>query len=138
MSVSASQKSRNFRKSADTITWRYYSAHCPPIYKRTLLYLKISKASSVCLAWNRTVLYSYIRFILYLKESTNCFQEQTNHWTWYIEIITDCENYEECINPYPTAFPYGNGMVLHFYQQQESSTTKTVHKVINKGLKTYV
>ena len=42
------------------------------------------------------------------------------------------------IYPYPTAFPYGNGMVLHFYQQQESSTTKTVHKVINKGLKTYV
>ena len=39
--------------------------------------------------------------------------------------------------PYPTAFPYGNGMVLHLYQQQESSTTKTVHKVINKGLKTY-
>ena len=42
------------------------------------------------------------------------------------------------INPYPTAFPYGNGMVLHFYQQQESSTTKTVHKVINRGLKAYV
>jgi len=41
-------------------------------------------------------------------------------------------------NPYPTAFPYVNGMVLHFYQQQETSTTKTVHKVINKGLKTYV
>ena len=41
-------------------------------------------------------------------------------------------------NPYPTAFPYGNDMVLHFYQQQESSTTKTVHKIINKGLKTYV
>ena len=40
--------------------------------------------------------------------------------------------------PYPTAFPYGNGMVLHFYQQQESSTTKTVHRVINKGLKAYV
>ena len=45
---------------------------------------------------------------------------------------------EFLINPYPTAFPYGNGMVLHFYQQQESSTTKTVHKVINKGLKAYV
>ena len=42
------------------------------------------------------------------------------------------------VNPYPTAFPYGNGMVLHFYQQQESSTTKTVHKVINRGLKAYV
>ena len=48
-------------------------------------------------------------------------------WVYLILII-----------PYPTAFPYGNGMVLHFYQQQESSTTKTVHKVINKGLKTYV
>ena len=45
---------------------------------------------------------------------------------------------QSIINPYPTAFPYGNGMVLHFYQQQESSTTKTVHKVINKGLKNYV
>jgi len=33
--------------------------------------------------------------------------------------------YTEIINPYPMAFPYGNGMVLHFYQQQESSTTKT-------------
>ena len=42
------------------------------------------------------------------------------------------------IIPYPTAFPYANGMVLHFYQQQESSTTKNVHKVINKGLKAYV
>ena len=45
---------------------------------------------------------------------------------------------ESSNNPYPTAFPYGNGMVLHFYQQQESSTTKTVHKVFNKGLKAYV
>jgi len=42
------------------------------------------------------------------------------------------------IFPYPTAFPYGNGTVLHFFQQQESSTTKTAHKVINKGLKAYV
>ena len=45
---------------------------------------------------------------------------------------------QQVIIPYPTAFPYGNGMVLHFYQQQESSTTKNVHKVINTGLKTYV
>ena len=50
------------------------------------------------------------------------------------DVITE----SDCIIPYPTAFPYGNGMVLHFYQQQESSTTKTVHKVINKGLKAYV
>ena len=50
----------------------------------------------------------------------------------------DGEEWASDINPYPTAFPYGNGMVLHFYQQQESSTTKTVHRVINKGLKAYV
>ena len=58
----------------------------------------------------------------------------------YRETVADCsKDYKERdIIPYPTAFPYGNGMVLHFYQQQESSTTKTVHKVINKGLKTYV
>ena len=50
-----------------------------------------------------------------------------------------CTNVPQCyVIPYPTAFPYGNGMVLHFYQQQESSTTKTVHRVINKGLKAYV
>ena len=56
---------------------------------------------------------------------------------WYtIKLLQ--KNFKIYINPYPTAFPYGNGMVLHFYQQQESSTTKTVHKVINKGLKTYV
>ena len=57
------------------------------------------------------------------------------------EVFLDCltlKTKATLINPYPTAFPYGNGMVLHFYQQQESSTTKTVHKVINKGLKTYV
>ena len=50
-------------------------------------------------------------------------------------IYVRSKNY---INPYPTAFPYGKGMVLHFYKQQESSTTKTVHKVINRGLKAYV
>ena len=48
------------------------------------------------------------------------------------------QRWQQDIIPYPTAFPYGNSMVLHFYQQQDSSTTKTVHKVINKGLKTYV
>ena len=56
-------------------------------------------------------------------------QRTAPHFTWHPTSII----------PYPTAFPYGNGMVLHFYQQQESSpTTKTVHKVINKGLKAYV
>ena len=55
-----------------------------------------------------------------------------------IALMTFNSDSRITFNPYPTAFPYGNGMVLHFYQQQESSTTKTVHKVINKGLKTYV
>ena len=57
-----------------------------------------------------------------------------------ILVFNTCSeiNFRFKINPYPTAFPYWNGMVLHFYQQQESSTTKTVHKVINKGLKAYV
>ena len=61
--------------------------------------------------------------------------------TWQRTVLEEAKEVKKTwaeINPYPTAFPYGNGMVLHFYQQQESSTTKTVHKVINKGLKTYV
>ena len=58
---------------------------------------------------------------------------------YFIQIFIFSAVYiEVSIIPYPTTFPYGNGMVLHFYQQQESSTTKTVHKVINKGLKAYV
>jgi hypothetical protein len=55
-----------------------------------------------------------------------------------VRIITKLREILPEIKPYPTAFPYGNVMVLHFYKQQESSTTKTVHKVINKGLKAYV
>ena len=56
----------------------------------------------------------------------------------WISLVRPLRLWDSVYNPYPTAFPYGNGMVLHFYQQQESCTTKTVHKVINKGLKTYV
>ena len=57
---------------------------------------------------------------------------------WKQEFVDSNLTPYSYIIAYPTAFPYGNGMVLHFYQQQESSTTKTVHKVINKGLKAYV
>ena len=63
-------------------------------------------------------------------------------WSYLAQFFLEWEIFQtevvQKINPYPTAFPYGNGMVLHFYQQQESSTTKTVYKVINKGLKAYV
>ena len=38
-------------------------------------------------------------------------------------------------NPYPTAFPYGSGMVLHFYQQKESNTTKLYTKSLIRDLK---
>ena len=54
---------------------------------------------------------------------------------WYGHVKKDARGETTKINPYPMAFPYGNGMVLHFYQQQESSTTKTVHKVITRDLK---
>ena len=66
---------------------------------------------------------------LYIRQSVLCVR-----WKPRLKKQLHVEH----INPYPTAFPYGNGMVLHFYQQQESSTTKTVHKVINRGLKAYV
>ena len=68
-----------------------------------------------------------LKLTLFMKYS---FNNPKQNVVWF-----DCNS---LINPYPTALPYGNGMVLHFYQQQERSTTKTVHKVINKGLKTYV
>ena len=75
--------------------------------------------------------------------SINIFQHKiTLNKIWNLvltsEKIVRLDFRNHPVNPYPTAFPYGNGMVLHFYQQQESSTTKTVHKVINKRLKTYV
>ena len=60
-----------------------------------------------------------------------------NFFTFTKTFVTSIKGNTYKFNPYPTAFPYGNGMVLHFYQQQEKSTTKTVHKVVNKGLKTY-
>ena len=65
-------------------------------------------------------------------------QYETCCMHYSVQFVIYVSTTSKHINPYPTAFPYGNGMVLHFYQQQESSMTKTVHKVINKGLKTYV
>jgi len=103
--------------------------------------------------------------ITYSYKSTNsimsrtAFSDRIPHLLWYTKVhyhihyrpslapvpnlMNSVHNiiYYFCmthINPYPTAFLYGNRMVLHFYQQQESSTNKTVHKVINKGLKAYV
>ena len=67
-----------------------------------------------------------------------CYQYACSTVMMVAKATETCGRLMILINPYPTAFPYGNGMVLHFYQQQESSTTKTVHKVINKGLKSYV
>ena len=63
--------------------------------------------------------------------------KQKKETTWKAQIQVE-DVIKKCFNPYSTAFPYGNGMVLHFYQQQESSTTKTLHNFINKGLKKYV
>ena len=70
------------------------------------------------------------RRYLNFRHRASCILGQAIHYS--------PENAFYIFNPYSTVFPDGNGMVLHFYQQQESSTTKTVHKVINKGLKAYV
>ena len=78
-------------------------------------------------------------FLIYINDLPTIVNKDNNMALFADDtsiIITDSNRRD--FNPYPTAFPYGNGMVLHFYQQQESSTTKTVHKVINKGLKAYV
>ena len=78
-------------------------------------------------------------FICERSFSNSCHNSRSLNLLFILTKYIILALYEVCtFNPYPTAFPYGNGMVLHFYQQQESSTTKTVHKVINKGFKTYV
>ena len=71
-------------------------------------------------------------------DNYNIFEKRTEGRVFISDSNADKANDHGFNIPYPTAFPYGNGMVLHFYQQQESSTTKTVHKVINRGLKAYV
>ena len=97
-------------------------------------------ASMTCTVHNRNQ-YKLLGWILALKNTKwqtgeSYKNEHSGNSDWSLNILGLKES--RTINPYPTAFPYGNGMVLHLYQQQESSTTKTVHKVINKGLKTYV
>ena len=76
-----------------------------------------------------------------MKNFPTLIRKSNAYITLWVNLKLEIErqnNFLVSFNPYPTAFPYGNGMVLHFYQQQESSTTKTVHKVFNKGLKAYV
>ena len=92
-------------------------------------------------------LHSY-HLLAFLLNLTIISQQVLEWWLQTLDSpLIACHSYhhhqqqqqqQQHINPYPTVFPYGNGMVLHFYQQQESSTTKAVHKVINKGLKAYV
>ena len=93
--------------------------------------------SQHCLFW---LLLFFSQFYL---TSSCCLQLLAHLWQLNDQLFTFLHYIEPVVQnlvviPYPTAFPYGNGTVLHFYQQQESSTNKTVHKVINKGLKTYV
>ena len=86
---------------------------------------------------------AYINQYQTLKRKRNLLSKWTVHSeeiSAHVHLVQKCKAPAVTgnIKPYPTAFTYGNGMVLHFYQQQQSSTTKTVHKVINKGLKAYV
>ena len=93
---------------------------------------KLSSSIKYCIILIGVFIISYIK-VTYVKSSNIILGLVTKI---IVHFCTDFTSW--LLNPYPTAFPYGNGMVLHFYQQQESSTTKTVHKVINKRLKTYV
>ena len=58
-----------------------------------------------------------------MNSCSNCSIQQATTVHRALEIH-ELVPYDVQVNPYPTAFPYGNGMVLHFYQQQESSMTK--------------
>ena len=59
--------------------------------------------------------------LVILADLTNIFRPNmnlTNNLTSETKVIVTsvCKIFINfCINPYPTAFPYGNGMVLHFY-----------------------
>ena len=100
------------------------------IYVYVYVYIYICICICICM-------YVYIYIYIYIHTHTHT---HTHTYTYSETGGNSCafSHFWSIIIPYPTAFPYGNGMVLHFYQQQESSTTKTVHKVINKRLKAYV
>ena len=116
--VCAVTRTRRFSTSSNKYyhwTWFWAKRHTSSIHSSYFCIFRIGFPIKI-------FTYFYFSFRLYLL----------------LIIFTVKQRMQSALNPYPTAFPYGNGMVLHFYQQQESSTTKTVHKVINKGLKTYV
>ena len=124
----------------------YYKAWCsePQILKKVRICVsdRISHITRLCLCvkwrWLCTTVCGCWRHFVYkygVLTARGCPKRRTSLYRILYSWFRASWLY---INPYPTAFPYGNGMVLHFYQQQESSRTKTVHKVINKGLKTYV
>ena len=108
-----------------TIRWRY-----------SLLLRMHTSTSTKSLHSCVEFFFNICNFQLELYNPKNVSQGTYNE-PGYVHILITTSS-DISFNPYPMAFPYRNGMVLHFYQQQESSTTKTVHKVINKGLKTYV
>ena len=118
------------------------------IYIYLFIYLFIYAARNVCMKWMKIPLHprNYRNMAAYSNDSKLHVLKHAHatkvSCTRLLCIYLREHNQDVFalvyFNPYPTAFPYGNGMVLHFYQQQESSTTKTVHKVINKRLKTYV
>ena len=128
-----SRTTRNFGK---VVNVRDTQNRSRPV-KNNLPYLKHSRKSIIgwqihCVPCDEDVLWQ----LLHSGKQRTPLSVSGLHCNHYLSKYKT-KMYQD-INPYPTAFPYGNGMVLHFYQQQESSTTKPVHKVINKRLKTYV
>ena len=113
--------------------WRLLASNCISV-------LTINVAASQIQGRERCFIRNAIQNVSHKERTQNGTRLVLYLWDDATPVVqhTEVMHLVLMFNPYPTAFPYGNGMVLHFYQQQESSTTKTVHKVINKGLKTYV
>ena len=121
---------RPFRK-CQTLSKLFGEVRLPNDSERSEVYNQVKRICNIC--QHAFLCVTRFQIVLY-PDYLTIWQTDCSKTMRTVLTLHMCDN----INPYPTAFPYGNGMVLHLYQQQESSTTKTVHKVINKGLKTYV
>ena len=142
-------KFKRLNNSIEPIPSRYSNDHATDqststSFMKFVCLVLCSQEHATCAAisaWRKHLItYGNVQMLTCFKNSIRCPIKKTydeEQWSCLPELQF-LLLFQNTNNPYPTAFPYRNGMVLHFYQQQESNTTKTVHKVINKGLKTYV
>ena len=132
LSAFSCQRKKAFvRKFAASIAYRTPAGDRWP----TVAFLERFSSRTSKLIWESLLFHPTLKFYPQLHKNLSIYSLLNQLSTVYKFAFYSSKIH---FNPYPTAFPYGNGMVLHFYQQQESSTTKTVHKVIKKRLKAYV